>query len=956
MDAPVESHGASSRCLRLLPGLVGVVMAGTFLLGMFGTKVAHGASTKVTVCVPKTKSVLALTPKKTCNKGESRIVLSAGSPTARLCVSPRTKSVSYTSTGSCSAALRPGTTYAVNSQLAVCRHSTTRKYVHRTTKKCAKGYVTGSLPVPTVRADVVTNSTTTTPPTETSTTTTVPTATTSSSTTTTTTTLAPTTTSTTPTTTTTVAPASISSFAAAQSTINQGDSTTLTAAYSGQSASISHSVGSVDSGVSVSVSPTATTTYTLTVTNAAGNTVTQTVTVHVNALTISSHPVGVTTTSLTGETLSVGATGTGSISYQWYRNSQSISNANGTTYRATQDGTYSVSVTSTLNGVTKTLTSQNAVFAINHVSISSQPTGGLIGDGDSVTLSVGATGSGTLTYQWKRNGATLTGATSATYTATEGGSYAVTVTSTRNSVPNSVDSNSATVDVNSVSIASEVTNQYVTTGTTSLLGVTVNSHVNATVSYQWFRDNVSLQGETSDVINVNQGGNYKVKVTSQRGGTSAVVYSSTMNVTEIDAPAVSSFGASSWRIGKGGSTQLTGSFTGGTGVITPGNIAASSGVAVTVTPNSTTTYTLTVTNAAGRDVEYTTTVDVTTGTFTATSNNSSVDRMSDHEAITLGNGKVLVFGNWGDTNVTDVYDPATNSFTRVGNMIRGRRLFSAVRLQDGRVLAIGGRYFNGSTDVGLASAEIFDPATETWTSTGSMAVARESFFAGLLPDGKVFVAGGRRLSPAGNLSSAEIYDPVTGLFTTVASMPQERSDLIGAVLPSGKVFVVGGYNSTNSYMKSALIYDPAQNSWTAPASQMNSVHHIGVALLMTDGRVMVAGGWSPSVGVATIEIFDPATNTFAAAADLPSMGTGRGSHTGHVLDNGKVAIFGGSSGTGQLYSTVTLYDPASNTFTAEINTMRWSRYGHASAKLNDGRVIIIGGNSSNRTSADVFAP
>lgn len=938
----------------------GALLASTFLLVLLGNDAVDGASKQVTVCLTKTKTVLATTPKKSCGKNEKKIVISATGTTSIVCVSPRTKSVAISSTRTCTSSMRNASTYARNGLLAVCRQTKTRKYLLKTTSRCARGSVATSLPVPTASANFVVDSTTTTvPPGTTTTTSSVPSGTTTT-TSTTSTTVAPTSTTTVPpgttTTTTTVPPASITSFSAAASTINNGDSTTLTAVWSGSSASINQSIGAVANGTPVTVNPSTTVTYTLTVSNGAGQSVSQSVTVYVNTLSITSQPAGVTTTSPSGETLSVGTSSSGALSYQWFRDAQQIPGANGPSYRATQDGTYAVTVTSTLNGVTRSVTSQNAVFATNFVAIDSQPAGAVIGDGDTAQLSVAATGSGVLTYQWKRNGVDIDSANSSTYTASIGGSYNVTVTSTRNGVPNSVDSNSATVDVNSVSIASEVTNQYVTTGTTSLLGVTVNSHVNATVSYQWFRDNVSLQGETSDVINVNQGGNYKVKVTSQRGGTSAVVYSSTMNVTEIDAPAVSSFGASSYRIGMGGSTQLTGSFTGGTGVITPGNIIASSGVAVTVTPNSTTTYTLTVTNAAGRDVEYTTTVDVTTGTFTATSNNSSVDRMSGHKAVTLGNGKVLVFGNWADTNVTDIYDPTTNSFTRVGNMIRGRRLFSAVRLQDGRVLAIGGRYFNGSTDVGLASTEIFDPATETWTSTGSMSVAREGFFAGLLPDGKVFVAGGRRLSPAGYLSSAEIYDPVTGQFTTVASMPQERSDLIGAVLSSGKVFVAGGYNSTNSYMKSALIYDPAQNSWTAPASQMNSVHHVGVALLMTDGRVMVAGGWSPSVGVATIEIFNPATNTFAAAADLPSMGTGRGSHTGHVLDNGKVAIFGGSSGTGQLYSTVTLYDPASNTFTAEINTMRWSRYDHASAKLNDGRVIIIGGNSSNRTSADVFAP
>ena len=597
---------------------------------------------------------------------------------------------------------------------------------------------------------------------------------------------------------------------------------------------------------------------------------------------------------------------------------------------------------------------------MNSISIVTQPTSALIGDGQTATFSVSATATGSLSYQWKVNGAEITGANLDSYTSSTYGNHQVVVTSTLNGMTTSVASSSAFLDVNTVSITSETTNDYVTTGTTSILGVSVSSHGNATVSYQWLRDNVEISGENSSGIDVTQGGTYKVRVTSQRGGTTAVVYSSNMTVTELAAPAVSSFSASPWVIGSGNSTQLTPNFSGGSGVITPGNITVTDGVAVSVSPSTTTTYTLTVTNLAGRDVSYPITVHVTTGTFTATANNSNADRMSGHSAVTLANGKVLVFGNWADTNVTDLYDPTTNSFTRVGNMIRGRRGHATVRLQDGRVLAIGGRYFNSTSgkDVSLSSVEIFDPSTETWSSTGSMNVAREGAVAVLLSTGKVLVTGGTRIAPGTTyLSSAEIYDPSTGQFTNTTSMPQERESAIGVALTNGKVLVAGGYGATTGHLKTALLYDPSLNTWTTLSSQMNTVHYGGAAtVLMNDGRVIIAGGWSPSTGVSAIEIFNPSNNTFTSAASLPSFSFGRGGVTGHLLNSGLVVFFGGSSGIGNLADTAVLYDPVSNTMTTEANTMRWWRYQQASAKLNDGRVIIIGGNSSNRTAADVYAP
>jgi len=95
-------------------------------------------------------------------------------------------------------------------------------------------------------------------------------------------------------------------------------------------------------------------------------------------------------------------------------------------------------------------------------------------------------------------------------------------------------------------------------------------------------------------------------------------------------------------------------------------------------------------------------------------------------------------------------------------MTDGRQYHSATLLSDGRVLIVGGGsdYANRRF---LASAEIFDPATGTFTSTGSLATARSYHTATLLNDGRVLVAGG--YGAAAPLTSAEMYDPATGAFS-----------------------------------------------------------------------------------------------------------------------------------------------------------------------------------------------
>jgi hypothetical protein len=173
----------------------------------------------------------------------------------------------------------------------------------------------------------------------------------------------------------------------------------------------------------------------------------------------------------------------------------------------------------------------------------------------------------------------------------------------------------------------------------------------------------------------------------------------------------------------------------------------------------------------------------------------------------------------------------------------GRENFTATLLKNGQVLAVGG--FNNCDDdfcSDINTAELYNPATGTWTQTGSLQGAREQHTATLLRGGDVLVAGG--LNEGGfccsqfEYSSAELYDPATGTWSPTASMAAKHAGQTATPLPNGWVVVAGGGTSV------AEIYEPGRGLWVAPGA-LNTARTHQTATLLPSGRVLVAGGDGP---------------------------------------------------------------------------------------------------------------
>jgi N-acetylneuraminic acid mutarotase len=259
-------------------------------------------------------------------------------------------------------------------------------------------------------------------------------------------------------------------------------------------------------------------------------------------------------------------------------------------------------------------------------------------------------------------------------------------------------------------------------------------------------------------------------------------------------------------------------------------------------------------------------------------------RRYDHTATLLADGRVLVAGGIRSTvllDSTEIYDPASNTWSPGPSLPSPRSEHAATLLPDGRVLVVGG---NGSSQP-LASAELYDPIGNRWSSTNPMAAPRSAVASILLKDGRVMAIGGIP-GVASSGAVAEIFNPAREAWSPAGTSLQVALNYGEAttILKDGRVLMTGG--ASRSYMGDAIpdgfVYDPRADRWfaTSPMAQ-GRVHHS--ASLLPDGRVLVAGGRNAQTNgtaFSTTEIFDPNAGVAASPAATPAVSS---SATGSLL-------------------------------------------------------------------------
>jgi Galactose oxidase, central domain/WD40-like Beta Propeller Repeat len=339
---------------------------------------------------------------------------------------------------------------------------------------------------------------------------------------------------------------------------------------------------------------------------------------------------------------------------------------------------------------------------------------------------------------------------------------------------------------------------------------------------------------------------------------------------------------------------------------------------------------------------------------------STLDGPLRETATRLADGRVLV--TVGCSTAAELYDPATGTFTPTGSLAAVRGGDTATLLADGHVLIAGGYNCADAAHAGTwASAELYDPATGTFSPTGSMSVPREFHTATLLADGHVLITGGiTGSSPVGVLPvvlasfrtvetsssvlrTAELYDPATGTFSPTGSMSTIRDDHTATLLQDGRVLVVGGGGEGYASQASAELYDPATGRFSGTGS-LKTGRWLHTATLLSDGRVLVVGGRSPKDSTyASAELYNPRTGSFTSTG---SMKASRQQQTATLIPDGHVLIAGGLQQNGavswDVLSSTELYDPGTGTF-SPAGSMGAARGDGTATLLVDGRVLIAGG-------------
>lgn len=336
-----------------------------------------------------------------------------------------------------------------------------------------------------------------------------------------------------------------------------------------------------------------------------------------------------------------------------------------------------------------------------------------------------------------------------------------------------------------------------------------------------------------------------------------------------------------------------------------------------------------------------------------------------HEMARLCDGRVLVPGGLNGhfagatVPVAEVYDPRTRQWSTTAPMLSFHSKHTATTLHDGRVLVAGGEgrlaTVRGNP---LTMSEVYDPAADSWTPTGPM-ISEVPFnhSAVLLDDGRVLVAGGRwsGTTAAGVLNTTQLYDPTTNRWSETSEMRHARAYHASALLPDGRVLVAGGEDERGDSMTSAEVWDPATGSWSEVGSLLVPHHNeTNSAVTLRSGRVLLAGGSNSRAEGSGIlsdatQVFDPRTNTWALGQRLPE---GRNDHLVIAVADGRVLVAGGQiwrdetsppnpTSTVATASTA-IYDPRHGSW-SNGPSMHAARANAAAVTLDDGTVFVTGG-------------
>jgi len=230
--------------------------------------------------------------------------------------------------------------------------------------------------------------------------------------------------------------------------------------------------------------------------------------------------------------------------------------------------------------------------------------------------------------------------------------------------------------------------------------------------------------------------------------------------------------------------------------------------------------------------------DPVTGTFSATGDQLLIWG-GDQKAALLADGRVLLMIC---CTAEQLYDPASGTFSLTGRTTSVYQDgFAAASLANGEVLRSGGYVEEGN--VATAGAELYDPSTGTFVPTGNMTRSRCYHTATPLGDGSVLIAGSEPLvlgDVTGN--GAELYDPATGTFSRTGDMTTARANHTATLLLDGTVLISGGgAASAELYKPSVPSPAPVLFSLLGDGKGQGAIWHAATGQVASADNPAIAG-------------------------------------------------------------------------------------------------------------------
>ena len=335
-------------------------------------------------------------------------------------------------------------------------------------------------------------------------------------------------------------------------------------------------------------------------------------------------------------------------------------------------------------------------------------------------------------------------------------------------------------------------------------------------------------------------------------------------------------------------------------------------------------------------------------------------------SILMDNGNFIFWDGWQQPEPTEVWNPANpQAFTTI-NAPDSVFCDGAAQLPDGRIIVIGGYGQLTTGQIGIVDTNIFDPATNTWTRVADMHTPRWYPTLTELSDGRYVAISGNSTNATTYADTPEVYDPTTNTWTLLSkistSAVHEVEYPFSYLIPNGNVLTIGPSEDVTYEM------NVNAQTWTPVGGPSGVVNGSSVQYL--PGKILYSGGAAsindPSPAQATTAVLDTTAGTPAWQQSSPMLNA-RIYHTLTMLANGQVLAVGGANTSDQKVITTgvlptEIWDPVSQTWSAGAPIAASRNYHSTAVLMPDGRVLVAGGGHPNslgdagQDSAQIYSP